>query len=161
AARMARALCEMFRPTAFVGVGVAGALTPSLQRYELVASARLRNGSGAIAPADGVLLSVATAKGARPVTLISIEAPVVRGWEKKALLARFPEPGGVAVAMEPASGADGAAGAGVLFIATRATPAAREEELPHSLPECWGPAGGIKKTAVVRAALARPASIPE
>src|SRR5262249_1010561 len=161
AARMARALCEMFRPTAFVGVGVAGALTPSLQRYELVASARLRNGSGAIAPAHGVLLSVATAKGARPVTLISTEAPVVRVSEKKALLAQFPEPGPVAVDMESASWADAAARAGVPFIAIRAITDGPEEELPHYLPECLGADGGIQRTAVVRAALARPSSIPD
>jgi adenosylhomocysteine nucleosidase len=161
AARMARTLCETFRPTAFVGVGIAGALTPALRPYELVASARLRNGAGAIAAADGVLLSVATAVGARPVTLITTMAPVVRVSEKKALLARFPEPGPVAVDMESASWADAAASAGVPFVAIRAITDGPEEELPHYLPECLGVDGGIQRTAVLRSALARPSSIPD
>jgi adenosylhomocysteine nucleosidase len=161
AARMARTLCETFRPTAFVGVGVAGALTPALKPYEVVVSARLRNGSGAIAPADGVLLSVATAVGARPVTLISMAAPVVRLSEKKELLAQFPESGPVAVDMESAAWADAAASAGVPFVAIRAITDGPEEELPHYLPQCLGEDGGIRRAAVLRAALARPASIPE
>jgi len=161
AAKMAKVLCEAFRPTAFVGVGVAGALTPALRPYEVVASARLRNSSGAIAPADGVLLSVATAVGARPVTLISTAAPVVRLSEKKALLAQFPESGPVAVDMESAAWADAAAVAGVPFVAIRAITDGSEEELPNYLPNCLGTDGGIRRRAVLRAALARPSSIPE
>jgi adenosylhomocysteine nucleosidase len=161
AAQMARTLCERFRPTAFVGVGVAGALSQGLRPFELVASARLTNGSGPTLPADGVLLSVATAGGARPVTLVSTNAPMVRVTEKKALLDRCHEPGPVAVDMESAAWAAAAAACGVPFIAIRAITDGPEDELPHYLPECLGADGGIRRSAVLRAALARPSSIPE
>jgi adenosylhomocysteine nucleosidase len=158
---MARALCETFRPTAFVGVGVAGSLTAGLRPFELVASARLRNGSGPVPTVDGVLLSVATAVGARPATLISTDAPVVRLEQTRALLNQFPEPGLVAVDMESAAWAGAAAGAGVPFIVIRAIADGPEEELPRYLPECLGADGGIRRTAVLRSAIAQPSSIPE
>ena len=53
ALRWASRLCEAYRPTALIGLGVAGALTPTLSPLELVASKGFRNGSGDVPLPDG------------------------------------------------------------------------------------------------------------
>jgi nucleoside phosphorylase len=73
----ARKLCELLAPTALLGVGIAGALTSSLAAFDLLAAARIRNGSGEMIPADSILLSLATGAGALPGTLVTVAAPVV------------------------------------------------------------------------------------
>lgn len=159
AARRAAQLCEVYRPTALVGVGVAGALTASLEPLELVASARLRNGSGDAPPADTLLLSLATAAGARAGTLVTASAPVVSVSNKRALAASLDAGSVAAVDMESAAWARAAAGAGVPFVIVRAILDGAEEELPGYLPECVGPDGGIRRIAVLWRALGRPSSI--
>ena len=156
----AREMCELFRPTAFLGLGVAGALTASLKPLELVASARLQNGSEDTPAADKLLLSLATSNGARAGTLVTVSSPVVTVAEKKSIASRVAEGEPAAVDMESAAWARGAAAAGVPFVIVRAIADASTEELPDYLRDCVGADGGIRRSTVVRRALARPASMP-
>jgi hypothetical protein len=85
AARVARGLCERYRPAALVGIGAAGALTASLAPSDVVASARLIDGSLAVPAPDPLLLSRATAAGARPATLVTVRRPAATVAAKREL----------------------------------------------------------------------------
>jgi len=159
AGRRAARLCEVYRPTALVGLGVAGALTTSLKPLELVASGRLRNGSGDAPSADALLLSLATAAGARAATLITTSTPAVSIADKKALAAGLEAGSLGAVDMESAAWARAAAATGVPFVIVRAISDGADEELPAYLTDCVGRDGAIRRIAVLRRALARPSSI--
>jgi nucleoside phosphorylase len=155
----ARELCGIFSPTALLGLGVAGALTSSLKLFELIASARLRNGLGEQPQPDRLLLQLATANGARAGTLITVDSPVVSASRKKSLAESLPTNEPAAVDMESAAWARGAAAAGVPFVVVRAIADGAEEELPDYLSACLGPDGGIRRTSVLRRSLARPSSV--
>jgi adenosylhomocysteine nucleosidase len=151
-------LCDLYRPAALVGVGVAGALTASLRPLDLVASARLRNGAGAVPQADEILLRTAREAGAIPATLVTTDRPVVSGAGRSRLAPASGEP--AAVDMESSAWARAAAGAGVPFVIVRAIADAADDELPPYLADCVGADGGVRRAAVVARALAHPASIP-
>ena len=156
----ARQLVDAFRPTGLLGLGIAGALSPSLIALELVASEHVSNGGGNIPAVDPLLLTIARSAGARPATLVTVRAPIVSAEEKKAL-AESAAPGKIAAAdMESAGWAKGAAAAGVPFVVVRAISDTASDELPEYLPACIGPHGGILRSAVIARALAHPASIP-
>lgn len=157
AARVARRLCDFYRPTALVGIGAAGALTPSLAPRDVVASARLIDGLAPVPSPDSVLLSLATAAGAIPGTLVTTEAPVVSAAAKKALAENA---GDIAtVDMESAGWARAASEAGIPFVIARAVLDAADEELPGYLPDCVAPGGGIRRGAVLLRALRHPSSV--
>jgi adenosylhomocysteine nucleosidase len=156
----ARDLCALLRPTALLGVGIAGAVTPSLGALDLMAAARIRNGSGDICSADSILLSLATGAGALPGIVVTVAAPVVTAAEKESLARALPAGERAAVDMESAAWARAAQLCEVPFLAVRAIADTAREELPDYLPECLGPRGGIRRTAVLVRALARPSSIP-
>lgn len=160
AARGVAELCEAFRPAGLVGLGVAGALTPSLSACELVASACVRNGSGDVPPSDTLWLSLAIAAGARPATLVTVPTPVVSAAAKRTLASSLGGVEAAAVDMESAAWARAAAAAGVPFLVVRAISDLADDELPGYLPRCVGEDGGIRRSAVLRHALAHPSSIP-
>ncbi|MGZ6971028.1 MAG: phosphorylase family protein [Thermoanaerobaculia bacterium] len=156
----ARKLCELLAPTALLGVGIAGALTPSLAALDLLAAARIRNGSGEMSPADSILLSLATGAGALTGTLVTVAAPVVTIAGKKSIARGLPSGERAAVDMESAAWARAAELCAVPFLAVRAISDTAREELPDYLAECVGPRGGIRRGAVIARALRRPSSIP-
>jgi nucleoside phosphorylase len=157
----ARELSDFFRPTGLLGVGIAGALSPSLAPLDLVASARLCNGAGELPAADPLLLTIARSAGARPGTLVTVAEPLVSAAQKKSL-AESAVPGEIAaVDMDSAGWAKGAAAAGVPFVVVRAIFDTAADELPAYLPLCVGREGGIRRGAVVARALSRPSSIPQ
>jgi adenosylhomocysteine nucleosidase len=157
----ARQLADHFRPTGLLGIGMAGALSPSLSPLDLVASARVRNGSDALPPPDSLLLTIACSAGALPGTLLTVSAPLASASQKRALAESAMAPGEIAaVDMDSAGWARGAASAGVPFVVVRAISDAIDDELPEYLPRCVGPEGGIRRTAVLARAVARPATIP-
>jgi nucleoside phosphorylase len=151
-------LCEAYRPSAFIGLGVAGALTPTLSPLEIVASRSFRNGSGDVPPPDEGLLRRAAAAGARPATLVTSSAPVVSAERRRALAEGAGEV--AAVDMESSAWARAAAQLGVPLVVVRAISDAASEELPDYLPECLGEDGGIRRSAVLARALRRPATVP-
>jgi adenosylhomocysteine nucleosidase len=158
AARVARGLCERYRPAALVGIGAAGALTASLAPSDVVASARLIDGSLSVPAPDPLLLSRATAAGARPATLVTVRRPAATAAAKKELSRDAGEL--AAVDMESSGWASAASGDGVPFVVVRAILDAADEELPAYLAECVGPEGGLRRAAVVARALAHPSTLP-
>jgi adenosylhomocysteine nucleosidase len=155
-----RELSDHFRPTGLLGVGMAGALSPSLSPLDLVASARVRNGSEALPAPDSLLLTIACSAGARRGTLLTVPAPLASPGEKRAL-ADSAAPGEVAaVDMDSAGWARGAASAGVPFVVVRAISDAVDDALPEYLPRCVGPEGGIRRSAVLAGAIRRPSTMP-
>jgi nucleoside phosphorylase len=158
AARVARGLCERYRPEALVGIGAAGALTAPLAPGDVVASARLIDGSLAVPAPDPLLLSRATAAGARPATLVTVRRPAATAAAKRELSRDAGEL--AAVDMESSGWASAASGAGVPFVVARAILDAADEELPAYLAECVGPEGGLRRAAVVARALAHPSTLP-
>jgi adenosylhomocysteine nucleosidase len=158
AASRAARLCERYRPAVLVGIGVAGAITPNLAPLDLVVSSKLRNGSGEGPRADEILLRRATAGGALPATLVTTVTPVVSVAAKRALAA--PGEDAAAVDMESSAWAKAATAAGVPFVVVRGIADAADEELPEYLPRCLGADGGIRRSAVVARALARPGTFP-
>lgn len=160
AERRARELSEHFRPTGMLAVGMAGALSPSLSALDLVASARLRNGSEDLPVPDSLLLTIACSAGARPGTLVTVASPLASPAQKQAL-SDSAAPGEIAaVDMDSAGWARAAATTGVPFVIVRAISDRTADELPQYLPSCVGRHGGIDRGAVVARALLRPSSIP-
>jgi adenosylhomocysteine nucleosidase len=160
AERGAAALCEAVRPRALVGAGVAAGLSPLLVAGSLVASRRIFGESGEAPKPDQVLLAHAVAAGAAAATLVTVSRPVVAA-SAKAVLARSAVVGEpAAVDMESAGWSRAAAARGIPFLAVRAISDRFDEELPDYLRECVGEDGGIRRAAVVRHALFRPATIP-
>jgi adenosylhomocysteine nucleosidase len=151
-------LCEAYRPAALIGLGAAGALTPTLSPLDLVSSMSLRNGSGEVPPPDRILRRLAADAGARPATLVTTAAPVVSAEHRRALAEGAGDV--AAVDMESSGWARGAARWGVPFVVVRAISDGASEELPEYLPECVGDDGGIRRSAVLAQALRRPATVP-
>jgi nucleoside phosphorylase len=151
-------LCGRYRPKSLVGIGAAGALTASLAPGDLVASARVIDGSAAVPEPDSALLGQATGSGARPATLVTVSIPAPTAAGKRKLSSGAGDV--AAVDMESAGWASAAAGAGVPFVIARAILDAADEELPAYLTECVAPEGGIRRSAVVARALAHPSTLP-
>jgi len=161
AERHALDLCEAIRPTALLGIGIAGALSPSLSPRDLLAAARVRNGTGEMLSADSVLLSLATGAGALPGTVVTVRAPLVAAAQKASLAAQLPAAERAAADMESAAWGRAAAACEVPFLAVRAIADTAGDELPSYLAQCVGSDGAIRRTAVILRALARPSSIPQ
>ncbi len=160
AARAAADLCASHRPSLLIGAGVAGALTADLVLGDLVVAHRLVDGEGETPLPHSVLAGRASAKpGALAGTLLTVDRPLVAVSEKAAWAARVgPHP--LAVDMESAAWARVASARGIPFLIIRAVSDTAGEELPGYLSECMDEEGGIRRSAVALAALARPASIP-
>ena len=157
AAAGAATFLERHKPSALVGAGLAGALTPGLSVGELVASRRVRFEVGDVATPDPRLLERALAAGARPGTLITVGRPIVSPVARAALAgADFGEE--AAVDMESAAWAREAAARGIPYVVVRAISDAADEELPAFLAQALGTDGSIRRGEVVRRALLEPSS---
>ena len=160
AERGAGALCDAVRPSALIGAGVAGGLSPRLFAGSLVASRRIVSESGEAARPDERLLARAVAAGAAAATFVTVSRPVVAA-SARAKLARDVGAGDpAAVDMESAGWSRAAAARGIPFLAVRAISDRFDEDLPDYLGDCVGEDGGIRRAAVVRRALAHPSTIP-
>jgi adenosylhomocysteine nucleosidase len=161
AARGAAALCNAHRPAAFLGVGVAGAITEELAEGEILISRRVRDDVGDAPPPDAGLLSRALAiAGVRGGTFRTTATFASTTREKAALAAGLPE-GPAAVDMESASWARAAATAGVPYLILRAIRDDLSEAVPAYLSQCLDEEGGIRRSAVVTGAILHPWRIPE
>jgi len=154
------ALCSEVRPSALVGAGIAGGLTPQLAALDVVASARvLEDGSESSRP-DASLVRRAERAGARAATFVTVRVPVLSPAQRRALASAL-DGGPAAVDMESAAWARAASRADVPYVVLRAVTDAADETLPEFLSECLGSDGGIRRSAVVLRALFRPASWPD
>jgi len=161
ASRAVASLCDRVRPAALLGAGVAGALSSDLAVGEIVASRRVLDFEGEARPPDAELLSrAAEISNARPGTLVTVERPLVAVKEKSALSATLNGSGPAAADMESAAWARAAASRGVPYLVLRAICDRADEDLPDYLARCVGSDGGIRRSAVVLSAVARPGTIP-
>lgn len=159
AAAEAARLFDLHRPSALIGIGIAGALSTGLAVDDLVVSRRVRSAIGDTPAPDKRLLQRALAGGrAQAGTLITVDRPVVSAAGKAVLAATGGGDSVLAVDMESAAWAREAAVRGVPYIVVRAISDTLDEDLPDFLPECLGADGSIRRGAVVRRALLRPAS---
>jgi adenosylhomocysteine nucleosidase len=161
AARRAAALCRLHRPAAFLGVGVAGAISEELSEGEILVSRLVRDDTGEAPAPDADLLARALGiAGVRGGTFRTTTTFAFTVREKAALAAGLPE-GPAAVDMESASWARAAATAGVPYLVLRAIRDELAEEIPPYLSECLDEEGGIRRAAVVAGAITHPWRIPE
>jgi adenosylhomocysteine nucleosidase len=161
AGRAADMLCEAVRPTALLGAGIAGALSPGLAVGDVLVSRRIRDSHGDVAPPDARLLAQALENTqARAGTFLTVARPVVLASLKKALLQTFDDGGPAAADMESSAWARAAASRGIPYIVARAISDRAEEDLPEYLGRCIGSDGAIRRSSVVLRALAQPATIP-
>ena len=161
AARAADLLCETVRPTALLGAGIAGALSPDLAIGDVLVSRRIRDSQGDVPGPDARLLAQALENtGARAGTFLTVARPVVLASLKKALLQTFDDGGPAAADMESSAWARAAASRGIPYLIARAISDGAGENLPEYLGRCVGPDGGIRRPSVVLSALAHPATIP-
>lgn len=161
AGRGAAALCDVYRPKALLGAGVAGALSPELGIGAIIVSQRVCDSTGlAPAPDERLLSRALTLPGVQVATLVTARRPVATHEEKAALAASTGEDGLCAVDMESAAWAREAAERRIPYLVVRAISDGAEEELPGYLSDCLDAEGSIRRSRVVYRALARPASIP-
>lgn len=148
---------ERHKPSALIGAGLAGALTPELSVGEIVASRRVRFQVGDAATPDPRLLERALRAGARAVTLVTVDRPIVSA-SARAALAGSAAGEAMAADMESAAWAREAAARGIPYIVVRAISDAADEELPAFFAEAVGTDGSIRRGEVARRALLEPSS---
>jgi nucleoside phosphorylase len=148
---------ERHKPSALIGAGLAGALTPELAVGELVASRRVRFQVGDAATPDPRLLERAIAAGARAVTLVTVDRPIVSA-AARATLAGSAAGEAMAADMESAAWAREAAARGIPYLVVRAISDAADEDLPAFFTETVGTDGSIRRGEVARRALLEPSS---
>ena len=161
AGRAAGMLCETVRPTALLGAGVAGALSPGLAIGGVLVSRRVRDSQGDVPPPDGRLLARALENTRVSAgTFLTVPRPLVLASLKKALAQSLDDGGPAAADMESSAWARAAASRGIPYLIARAISDRADEDLPEYLGRCVGPDGGIRRFSVILRALAQPATIP-
>lgn len=161
AARAAHSLLESVRPMACICVGLAGALSPAMQRGDLVLATHVVDPSGAESiAADPWLLDVARRAydGSRPLheaALLTSPRVVGTAAEKAALAATAG-----AVDMESLAVARVAAAADIPFLAVRIISDTATEEFPIDLNQYIDDKGNVKRLQLALAALGKPTAVP-
>jgi adenosylhomocysteine nucleosidase len=158
AASGAARLLERHRPSAVIGAGLAGALSPGLAVGDIVASRRVRFEVGDAATPDARLLERALAAGAKAGTLITVDRPLVSAAARAALAATAGGSDFLVADMESAAWAKEAANRGIPYLMVRIVSDAAAEPLPAFLAEAVGPDGSIRRAEVARRALLQPSS---
>ncbi|HKA37298.1 MAG TPA: hypothetical protein VKH43_10800 [Thermoanaerobaculia bacterium] len=157
----ASALCETLRPSALLGAGVAGALSPELRVGEMLVSRRVTDTSGDAPPPDAGLSARALAiAGISAGTFVTLDRPQVQSAGKIALGLAHDTSDPIAADMESAAWARAAAAHSVPYLVVRAISDSADEDLPDYLARCVGKKGGINRSSVVLHALSRPSTIP-
>jgi len=160
AARGAAALCDVHRPRAFVGMGVAGALTDELTPFDILVARRVIDASSEAPAPDGELSARALAlPGSREAALVTARGPVVSRGAREALAASSGETGPAAVDMESAAWAREASDRRIPYAILRVISDGAADELPGYLSECMDSNGSIRRSSVALRALTQPGSI--
>lgn len=160
ARRESARLCKALHPAALLGAGVAAALSGGLEVGDLLASRRVRDNGGDLAPPDERLLSRALAAGARAGTLFAVDRPAVTAREKADLAALANSGDPAAADMESSAWAATASEAGIPYLIVRSISDRAAEPLPDYIAASLGEDGGISRGSVVAGALQRPRTIP-
>jgi adenosylhomocysteine nucleosidase len=165
AGRAAREAIAAVRPPIVIGAGVAGGLSPDLSPGDLVVSTSVRDAAEETSPPDADLVRRALSiPGVRGATLFSVVRPALTSTQKSALYEHLPATQGAAgtasVDMESSAWARASAAAGVPYVILRAISDTADESLPGYLADCMDAEGSIRRSAVTRAALLHPGSIP-
>jgi adenosylhomocysteine nucleosidase len=156
----AAALCDAVSPRLLLGAGVAGALSRELRAEDVVVAKRIRDDRGEAPSPDARMVDRAVSiAAAKPAILVTVDRPVTGSAEKRSLAASLGIEGPAVVDMESGGWARAAAARGVPYLIARAVSDTADEELPSYLSECVGPDGRLRRTAVVRSALAHPSTI--
>jgi adenosylhomocysteine nucleosidase len=160
AGRGVAALCDVYRPKALLGMGVAGALSQDLSPGDILVARRVCNlAADAPSPDERLVGRALAVPGTREATLVTARGPVVTRGAKAALAAATGADGAMAVDMESAAWAREAADRRIPYAIVRAVSDGADEELPGYLSDCMDAEGSIRRPAVLFRALARPASI--
>ncbi len=158
--RGAAALCDVYRPKALVGAGIAGALTPELRPGEVLVARRVVDQAGpAPAPDERLLARGLSILGVHEATFVTTREPAVSRGAKAALAALAGDAGIACVDMESAAWAREAADRRIPYAIVRAISDCAEEELPGYLSQCMDTDGSIRRSRVALRALFHPASI--
>ena len=150
--RLARSGSEnavnFFDPCLLLGAGVAGALSPGLERGQVVVCSEVALESGRrLAPSDGALSS-ATQIGTPPAVVLTCDRMVGDPAEKNRLWLALQSPAAAVVDMESFDFAASAAECGVPFLILRAVSDEASESVPSWLNDCRSPNGAIGRVRV-------------
>ena len=161
ALRRAAALCEKLRPSALLGAGVAGALSPELGVGDMLISRRVKDASGEAPSPDASLCARALEiAGISAGTLVTVDKPEVRATGKISLGLAQQTEDPIAADMESSGWARAAASHSVPYLIVRSISDTVAENLPEYLARCVGKDGGIRRSRVVLRALSNPSTIP-
>jgi adenosylhomocysteine nucleosidase len=141
-----------------IGAGLAGAVSNDLAVGDLLLARSIRDRDGESPAPDAQLLSRGlAAEGARAGALLTLERPAVGSAERASLAALLDgSDASAAVDMESAAWARVASEREIPFLVVRSISDTAQEDLPEYLGQCVGSDGRIRRTAVLRHALARP-----
>jgi nucleoside phosphorylase len=154
AARAAQSVMQSWLPGAFMMAGVAGALSPDLQRGDVMTAATVLTDETEFKPQ----LSVA---GVTVGHLLSIDRVLVTSADKAMALKRFESVNGpLAVEMETAAAAAVAEHYEVPWGAIRAVSDSAEESLPLDFNQLRDRDGDLPVSTVALVAMRRPGRIP-
>jgi adenosylhomocysteine nucleosidase len=153
----ARALLERFPVERVMVVGVAGALSPSLEPGRVLAAREVLEEGIPAPPPDPVWLRRALRRtGAAPASLLCTPDLLCTAQAKADLLASLPAGAVAAVDLETAAFARAAAERGLPYLALRAVSDAAEESLPLDFNALRDATGAVDSFRVALAALRRP-----
>jgi len=143
-------------------VGVAGALSPSLEVEALLAPTAVQHEDERRAPAPNARWherAVATSE-ARPSTLVTVDRVVTRPDEKAALWSALDHSVPAAVDMETFAVAQVAAERNVPYLPLRVISDAADDRLPDLLRDAQREDGGIDRGYVMRNVMWSPSAVP-
>lgn len=142
-----------------VGAGIAGALTPSLARGDVVVGRAVRDRDGEAPASDESWRTRAVGLGARPAVMVTVDRIVTRPDERLALARDLPPDAVASVDMESAAWTRTAARRRTPCLVLRAISDTAAEALPDRLAECLDDEGGISRRRLAARALVRPRSL--
>ena len=139
---------DYFDPRFLLGVGVAGALSPALERGQVVVSSEVALESGRRLSAQAAALSSARELGITAAAVLTTDRIVGDPLEKNRLWLGLRSPDAAVVDMESFDFAASAAECGVPFLILRAVSDTASESVPSWLNGCRSPNGAISRARV-------------
>lgn len=155
----ARFMLDFARPSALIGAGVAGGISPGLEVGEVLAGGRVAGPGPAAIPGDFGWLARARRAGAREGLLVTAAELFVTVAAKSSLWRSFDCADPAAVDLESFGWAQAAAEERVPFLALRGVADRAHDELPALLLRCRDSSGATDRKLVALQAIRHPGSI--